>query len=301
MRCSNNVATKQVFFEVPMAYRMVCLMKQVPDTRNITADVLREDGTVNRQALPAVVNPDDLFALEMALDVKDQYGGEITVISMGPPAAIEVLRDAMSRGADHAILLTDKKFAGADTLATSHVLESAIRKNGPFNLIFCGRQAIDGDTAQVGPQVAEKLDIPQVTFAEAIEFLDQDDIVIRRVIEGGFERIRGRIPLLVTVTNTAANPRPPSIKRKMFWKKARTRSSVQSEEEGEMLERGLLIPVWGLAEVGCAAEICGFQGSETWIKNVENVKLTANEPKCFDTSEKGIKELINELIDEHII
>ncbi len=285
-----------------MAYRMVCLIKQVPDTRNITADVLREDGTVNRRALPAVVNPDDLFALEMALDVKDKYGGEITVISMGPPAAIEVLRDAMSRGADHAILLTDKKFAGADTLATSHVLESAIRKNGRFNLIFCGRQAIDGDTAQVGPQVAEKLDIPQVTFAEAIESLDQDDIVIRRAIEGGFERIRGRIPLLVTVTNTAANPRPPSIKRQMFWKKAQTRSSVQSEEEREMLsDRKLLIPVWGLAEVGCAAEICGFAGSATWIKNVENVKLTASEPKCFDTSEGGIKELINELINEHII
>ena len=284
-----------------MAYRMVCLIKQVPDTSNITADVLREDGTVNRQALPAVVNPDDLFALEMALDVKDKYGGEITVMSMGPPAAIEVLRDAMSRGADHAILLTDKKFAGADTLATSHVLESAIRKNGPFNLIFCGRQAIDGDTAQVGPQVAEKLDIPQVTFAEAIEFLDQDDIVIRRAIEGGFERVRGRIPLLVTVTNTAANPRPPSIKRKMFWKKAQTRSSVPSEKEGEMLDRGLLIPVWGLAEVCCAAEICGFKGSETWIKNIENVKLTASEPKCFDTSETGIKELINELINEHII
>ncbi len=285
-----------------MAYRMVCLMKQVPDTRNISADVLREDGTVNRQALPAVVNPDDLFALEMALDVKDKHGGEITVMSMGPPAAIEVLKDAMSRGADHAILLTDKKFAGADTLATSHVLESAIRKNGPFNLIFCGRQAIDGDTAQVGPQVAEKLDIPQVTFAEAIEFLDKNDIVIRRAIEGGFERIRGRIPLLVTVTNTAANPRPPSIKRKMFWKKAQTRSSVQSEEERVMLsKRGLLIPVWGLAEVGCAAEICGFAGSETWIKHIENVKLTAHEPKCFDTSETGIKELINELINEHII
>ncbi len=133
-----------------MSYDMVCLIKQVPDTRNITSDVLREDGTVNRQALPAVVNPDDLFALEMALGVKDKFGGKITVISMGPPMAVEVLKDALSRGADHAILLTDKKFAGADTLATSHVLESAIRKNGNFNLIFCGKQAIDGDTAQVG-------------------------------------------------------------------------------------------------------------------------------------------------------
>ena len=110
-------------------YRIVCLMKQVPDTRDITEDVLREDGTVNRQALPAVVNPDDLFALEMALGVKDLYGGEITVLSMGPPAAVEVLREALSRGADKAALLTDKRFAGADTLATSHVLEKAVQRD----------------------------------------------------------------------------------------------------------------------------------------------------------------------------
>jgi len=285
-----------------MSYDMVCLIKQVPDTRNITSDVLLEDGTVNRQALPAVVNPDDLFALEMALGVKDKFGGKITVISMGPPMAVEVLKDALSRGADHAILLTDKKFAGADTLATSHVLESAIRKNGNFNLIFCGRQAIDGDTAQVGPQVAEKLNIPQATLAESIEYLHGDEVVIRRVIEGGYERIRGKIPLLITVTNTAERPRPPSVKRLMFWKKAKTRSSVQSEEEREMLSnRGLLIPVWGLEDVGCPAEICGFVGSPTRIKRVESVKLTPREHKYFDTSEQGIKDLINELIDEHII
>jgi electron transfer flavoprotein beta subunit len=285
-----------------MPYRMVCLIKQVPDTRNITTDVLREDGTVNRQALPAVVNPDDLFALEMALGIKDKYGGEITVMSMGPPAAVEVLRDALSRGADHAVLLTDKKFAGADTLATSHVLESAIRKNGNFNLIFCGRQAIDGDTAQVGPQVAEKLDIPQVTFAETIEYLNKDEIVVRRLIDDGYECIRGRIPILITVTNTAENPRPPSIKRQMFWKKAKTSVSVQNEKEREMLSnRGLLIPVWGLEDLGCPAEICGFAGSETWIKTVENVILTPREAKCFDSSERGIKDLMNELIEEHII
>ncbi|MBW2620490.1 MAG: electron transfer flavoprotein subunit beta/FixA family protein [Deltaproteobacteria bacterium] len=285
-----------------MSYDMVCLIKQVPDTRNITSDVLREDGTVNRQALPAVVNPDDLFALEMALGVKDKFGGKITVISMGPPMAVEVLKDALSRGADHAILLTDKKFAGADTLATSHVLESAIRKNGNFNLIFCGRQAIDGDTAQVGPQVAEKLNIPQTTLAESIEYLHKDEVVIRRIIEGGYERIRGKIPLLITVTNTAEKPRPPSVKRLMFWKKAKTRHSVQSEEEREMLSnRGLLISVWGLEDVGCPEEICGFAGSATWIKRVESVKLTTREHKCFDTSEQGIRDLINELRDEHII
>jgi len=277
-------------------------MKQVPDTRNITLNVLREDGTVNRQALPAIVNPDDLFALEMALGIKDRYGGEITVMSMGPPMAIEVLKDALSRGADQAILLTDKKFAGADTLATSSLLEWAIRKYGDFNLIFCGRQAIDGDTAQVGPQIAEKLDIPQITFAEAIEYLNKDDIVIRRAIDGGYERLRGRLPLLITVTNTADTPRPPSIKRSMLWKKAGTVNSVKSDQERKILsERGLLIPVWGLEEIGCSAEICGFAGSETWIKHVENVKLISRNPKIFDPSNQGIKNLVNELIDEHII
>jgi len=277
-------------------------MKQVPDTRNITLNVLREDGTVNRQALPAIVNPDDLFALEMALGIKDRYGGEITVMSMGPPMAIEVLKDALSRGADQAILLTDRKFAGADTLATSSLLEWAIRKYGEFNLIFCGRQAIDGDTAQVGPQIAEKLDIPQITFAEAIEYLNKDDIVIRRAIDNGYERIRGRLPLLITVTNTADTPRPPSIKRSMLWKKAGTRNSVKSDQEREKLsERGLLIPAWGLEEIGCSADICGFAGSETWIKHVENVKLISRKPKIFDPSNQGIKNLVNELVGEHII
>ena len=285
-----------------MNYRIVCLIKQVPDTRNITLNVLREDGTVNRQALPAIVNPDDLFALEMAIGIKDKYGGEITAMSMGPPMAIEVLQDALSRGADQAILLTDKKFAGADTLATSSLLEWAIRKYGKFDLIFCGRQAIDGDTAQVGPQIAEKLDIPQVTFAEAIEYLNENDIVIRRTIDNGYERISGRLPLLITVTNTAENPRPPSIKRSMLWKKAKTKNSVTSDQERELLsQKGLLIPVWGLEEIGCSAEICGFAGSETWIKNVENVKLISRNPKLFDPSDHGIKNLISELVDDHII
>jgi electron transfer flavoprotein beta subunit len=285
-----------------MPYRMVCLMKQVPDTRHITADVLREDGTVNRQALPAIVNPDDLFALEMALDVKDRHGGEITVISMGPPAAVEVLREALSRGADKTALLTDKRFAGADTLATSHVLVRAVQKTGPFDFVFCGRQAIDGDTAQVGPQIAEKLNIPQVTFAESIEALNGDEVIIRRVIDGGHERVCGKLPLLVTVTNTGLRPRPPSAKRLMFWKKGKTLLSVNyGQERDSLASKGLLIPLWDLEELGCPENICGFQGSATWIKSVENVKLTPREPQCFDLSDAGMKSLVNELRNEHII
>ncbi|UCD31142.1 MAG: electron transfer flavoprotein subunit beta/FixA family protein [Desulfobacterales bacterium] len=285
-----------------MPYRMICLIKQVPDTRNITSDVLREDGTVNRQALPTVVNPDDLLALEMALGIKDKHGGKITALTMGPPMAVAVLKDALIRGADDAILLTDKKFAGSDTLATSHVLAWTIRKIGNFDLIFCGRQAIDGDTAQVGPQVAEKLNIPQVTLAESIEHLDKSDIIIRRVIESGYERISGTLPLLITVTNTAANPRPYSAKRLMFWKKGKIDSRCESEEERQALAaRGLLIPVWDFAELECPAGVCGFVGSPTQIKRVESVKLTPPDHRYFDTSDQGIKDLMEELTNEHII
>jgi len=238
----------------------------------------------------------------MALAVKDLYGGEITVLSMGPPAAVEVLREALSRGADKAALLTDKRFAGADTLATSHVLEKAVRKSGPFDLVFCGRQAIDGDTAQVGPQIAEKLNLPQVTFAEAIESIEGDEIVIRRIIDGGHERVQGKLPLLITVTNTGERPRPPAAKRLMFWKKGKTLLGVEHGEERDRLEnKGLLIPLWDLEELGCPENICGFQGSATWIKTVESVKLKAQEPQCFDLSDQGINSLINELRDEHII
>jgi electron transfer flavoprotein beta subunit len=216
--------------------------------------------------------------------------------------AVAVLKDALSRGADNAVLLSDKKFSGADTLATSHVLAWAIKKNGSFDLIFCGRQAIDGDTAQVGPQVAEKLNIPQATLAESIDYLYGDEIVIRKVIDGGYEQIRGKVPLLITVTNTAAKPRPFSAKRLMFWKKARLDVGIDNEEERQALEnKGLLIPVWNFDKLECPAEICGFVGSPTRIKQVESVKLTPPDNRYFDTSEEGVKDLINELIDEHII
>ncbi|MDY6951775.1 MAG: electron transfer flavoprotein subunit beta/FixA family protein [Thermodesulfobacteriota bacterium] len=285
-----------------MAYRMICLVKRVVDARNITPDLLKEDGTVDRQALPSVFNPDDLHALEMALGVKDRYGGDITVISMGRALAVEVLKDALCRGADRAILLTDKRFGGADTLATSQVLERAVRKNGPFDLIFCGRQAIGGDTGQVGPQVAERLNIPQVTCAETIEYLNGDEMVIGRLTDDGHERIRGSMPMLITVTDSAARPRPPSAKRLMFWKKGETALSVEDVEERDRLgKRGLLIPVWNLEALGCPAQTCGNRGSATWIKSVESVKLTPREQRRFDASEHGIKGLISELIDEHII
>ena len=145
----------------------VVLVKQVPDTHNITGDAMTKDGTMNRNALSAIFNPEDLNALEMALQIKERHGGTVTVITMGPPKAADILRESLWRGADRVVLLTDRRFAGADTLATSVALQKAIEKIGRYDLILAGRQAIDGDTAQVGPQTAEKLGIPQITYAES--------------------------------------------------------------------------------------------------------------------------------------
>ncbi len=151
--------------------RIVVLVKQVPDTANVTGEAMKEDGTINRSALPAVFNPEDLNALEEALKLKDRHDARVTVLTMGPPAAVQVLRESLYRGADEVILLTDKAFAGADTLATSYALSLAVQKLGGADLVLCGRQAIDGDTAQVGPQTAEKLGYPQITCVSRVDEL----------------------------------------------------------------------------------------------------------------------------------
>ena len=156
-----------------MSLRIIVLVKQVPDTHNVTGEAMKEDGTVNRAALPAVFNPEDLNALEEALRLKERHGGRVSVLTMGPPAAVQVLRESLFRGADEVVLLSDAAFAGADTLATSYALSLAIAKMGEFDLVLCGRQAIDGDTAQVGPQTAEKLGLPQITCVSRIDELDE--------------------------------------------------------------------------------------------------------------------------------
>ena len=205
-----------------MAYRCVVLVKQVPDTANISGRAMKDDGTVNRAALPAIFNPEDLNALEMALQVRDLYGGQVTVLTMGPPRAADVLREALFRGADKVILLSDRKFAGADTLATSYALQCAVERMGGFDLVFCGRQAIDGDTAQVGPQVAEKLGIPQITYAESILSIDDGQLTVARAMPLGREDVRCTLPCLLTVVGSANRPRPPSVHRTIAYKLAAT-------------------------------------------------------------------------------
>ena len=198
-----------------MGYKIIVLAKQVPDTRNVGKDAMNADGTINRAALPAIFNPEDLNALELALRIKDQFEGSVvTLLTMGPPRASEIIREGLFRGADNGYLLTDRAFAGADTLATSYALATAIKKIGGYDLIVSGRQAIDGDTAQVGPQVAEKLGLPQITYSEEVLSLDGDKIVVRRHIDGGIEIVGGRLPMLLTVNNSAAQCRPRNAKRR---------------------------------------------------------------------------------------
>lgn len=173
-----------------MGLNLIVLVKQVPDTQNITGEAMKEDGTVNRAALPAIFNPDDLHALEAALEVKESIPGtRVSVLTMGPPSAVQVLKDSLYRGADFTALISDRKFAGADTLATSYALKCAIEKIGKYDIIFCGRQAIDGDTAQVGPQTAEKLGINQITNVSKIENIDsgKKEITAKRSIEGALK------------------------------------------------------------------------------------------------------------------
>lgn len=296
-----------------MTYQCVVLVKQVPDTANITGKAMKEDGTVNRAALPAIFNPEDLNALEMALQVKEQYGGEVTVLTMGPPRAADVLREALYRGADRVILLTDKKFAGADTLATSYALKCAIEKLGGYDLVFCGRQAIDGDTAQVGPQVAEKLGLPQITYAESIRSLEGRQIVVQRAFPLGKETVRCTLPCLLTVVSSANQPRPPSARRMIACKLASTPLEYAARLEQwpefgslEALEayldaHGQKIPVWTAADVGADEDKVGLHGSPTKVLKIESVVLGAGQSKEIPATQEGINALIQELAQDYIL
>jgi len=295
------------------AYQSIVLVKQVPDTRHVTGEVMTKDGTMNRGALPAVFNPEDLNALEMALQVRERYGGQVTVVTMGPPQAAEVLREALCRGADRVVLLTDRKFAGADTLATSYALHCAARKLGRFDLVFCGRQAIDGDTAQVGPQVAEKLGLPQITYAASILQLDGDQIVAQRALDSGTETVACSLPCLLTVVSSANQPRPASARRRMEYKLASTpleyaaRLKQWPEFETEaafdayLAAHGLKIPVWSAADVAAEDSRVGLAGSPTQVHKINFVVLEARESKQVPPTPEGVKALIQELMHEYVV
>jgi electron transfer flavoprotein beta subunit len=294
-------------------YNSVVLVKQVPDTHNITGNVMKKDGTMNRGALPAIFNPEDLNALEMALQVKDKYGGTVTVITMGPPKAADVLRESLFRGADRVILLTDRKFAGADTLATSYALACAIKKLGQFDLVFAGRQAIDGDTAQVGPQTAEKLGIPQITYAESILSIEDNSVVANRAFDLGAELVKCQLPCLLTVVGTANRPRPASARKRIEYKLAATPLEYKAlleqwpEFETEaaldafLAQRAMKIELWAAADVNADEAKLGLAGSPTQVYKVNFVVLESTESKAIAPTKEGVKALIEELIQEYIV
>lgn len=287
-------------------FHIVVLAKQVPDTRNIGKDAMKADGTVNRSVLPAIFNPEDLHALEQALEIKDEFPGtKITLLTMGPPRAVEIIREGFYRGADDGILLTDRAFAGSDTLATSYALSCAIRKLNNVDMIFCGRQAIDGDTAQVGPQVAEKLGIPQITYAEEILSVSADKIRVKRRLERGIEIVECAFPVLVTVNSSAPRCRPRNAKRIMKYKHATTLSNRQESNEDYLataLANGdLTIKEWNVGNIEANPTELGLEGSPTKVKKVDNIVFQAKESKTLGDLDEDIDALMQELIDGHII
>jgi len=302
-----------------VGYRCVVCVKQVPDTKRLTGQAMKEDGTVNRAALPAVFNPEDLNALEAALAIRDRHAGTVTVISMGLPKASDVLRESLFRGANRAILITDRRAAGSDTLATSYILSCAIRRLEP-DIVLCGRQAIDGDTAQVGPQIAEKLGYTLVTFLEELLDLRGSTLRVRRNLGNGFEVVEARLPVLATVLDTANTPRPPAAKRLMKFKKARCRSEVEQAVSRELsdategtratevtrrclalAERGLLIEQWSLDDVGADLVWCGLKGSATKVHRVQSIVLAGGAYREYPPTDGGVARLVRELIEDHTI
>ena len=289
-----------------MSLKIVVLAKQVPDTRNVGKDAMKADGTINRAALPAIFNPEDLNALEQALRIKDAHpGSTVTLLTMGPARAADIIREGLFRGADGGYLLTDRAFAGADTLATSYALATAIRKIKDFDLIVGGRQAIDWDTAQVGPQVAEKLGIPQVTYAEEILKVEDGRATIKRRIDGGVEVVVAPLPLVVTVNGSAAPCRPRNARLVQKYKHAKT---VTEKQQGTLDYTDLYdkrdylnLTEWSVADVEGDLQQCGLAGSPTKVKTVENIVFQAKESKTITASDAEVEALVKELLANHTI
>ncbi|MBL7904031.1 MAG: electron transfer flavoprotein subunit beta/FixA family protein [Bacteroidales bacterium] len=289
-----------------MRFRIIVLAKQVPDTRNVGKDAMKADGTVNRAALPAIFNPEDLHALEQALSIKDKNPeAEVILLTMGPARAAEIIREALYRGADRGYLISDRKFAGSDTLATSYALSLAVKKLAPYHLVISGRQAIDGDTAQVGPQTAEKLGIPQITYCEEIISVDAKKIIVKRRLERGVEVVNSTLPAAITVHSSAPVCRQRIAKLLMKYKHARTVTELQNETKDytELYNNRpyLLIDEWTAADLDAQDGMLGLSGSPTKVKKIENVVFQHKNSKMIGNTDKEIEGLMKELMNSHII
>jgi len=303
-----------------LAYDSIVCVKQVPDTARITGDAMKADGTVNRAALPAVFNPDDLHALEAALAIREEHGGTVTALTMGPLGAADVLRECLFRGADRGIIINDRRAAASDTLATSYILSRAVQKVGSYDFVFCGRQAIDGDTAQVGPQLAEKLGVAQVTYFERIVELSDRTVRARRNVGNGWEVLEVRLPVLLTVLDNANEARPAAARRMMRFKRARTLAEVAREVAADLPDaseddreaerarrvetlkiRGLVIEQWDLDHIDADLEWCGLSGSPTKVHRVQSIVLSKDGYKGIPPTEEGVRDMIHELIVDHTL
>lgn len=288
-----------------MGLKIIVLAKQVPDTRNVGKDAMKEDGTINRSVLPAIFNPEDLNALEQALQLKERIPGTtVTLLTMGPGRAAEIIREGLFRGADNGVVLSDRAFAGSDTLATSYALSAAVKKMGDYDIIIGGRQAIDGDTAQVGPQIAEKLGLPQITYAEEVMDVNDGKVTVKRRIESGVETVTAPMPLVITVNGSAEPCRPRNSKQLQKYKYAAAPSEIANDDERKAFIAArpyLGIGEWSAEAVEADLAQCGLAGSPTKVKTIENVVFTAKEAKRLDGDDKEIEDLIKELIANHTI
>ncbi|MCX7724254.1 MAG: electron transfer flavoprotein subunit beta/FixA family protein [Thermodesulfovibrio sp.] len=253
--------------------KIIVCVKQVPDVSEVKIDP--KTNTLIREGVPSIMNPYDLHAIEAGLQIREKMGGKVIAITMGPPQAEEVLREAISMGVDETVLLTDRRFAGADTWATAYTLSKAIRKIG-FDLIICGKQAIDGDTAQVGPELAEFLDIPHVSYVRKIESVSDSEIIVERLMDDCYEKIALTLPGLITVVKELNTPRPPSIRGKMAAKKA-------------------VIPRWNMEDIEAEEENVGLKGSPTMVKNIFAPPPRGERMLIEGTPEQQVETLIKEL------
>jgi electron transfer flavoprotein beta subunit len=251
---------------------IVCI-KQVPDTAEVKINL--ETGTLIREGIPSIINPYDMHALEAGLQIREKIGGKVTVLTMGPPQAESALRDAISMGADDAVLLTDRAFAGSDTWATSYTLSKTIEKIGA-DIIICGKQAIDGDTAQVGPEVAEFLNIPHVSYVRKIEDITKNSIRLQRLMDEGYDIVESSIPVLLTVVKELNTPRFPSLKGKMAAKKAE-------------------IKKWGSPDIQADEKNIGIKGSPTQVKNIFAPEARSDRKIFQGTLEEQVNALLVEL------
>lgn len=251
---------------------IVCI-KQVPDTAEVRINP--ETGTLIREGVPSIINPFDMHAIEAGLQLREKTGGNVTVLTMGPPQAESALREAISMGANDAMLLSDRAFAGSDTWATSHILSKAISKLGA-DVIICGKQAIDGDTAQVGPEVAEFLNIPHISYVRRIDDISEKTIKVQRLMDEGYDVVESSLPVLLTVVKELNEPRLPSLKGKMAAKKVE-------------------IKKWGLADIGAEEIDIGLKGSPTRVKNIFAPEARKDRKMLEGVPEDQVNALIEEL------